>query len=242
MISFYNVHSRTQAKIFRENLIENPIALSLAALESRPFRSFNNLTFSSRILAQETGGNKSRNCLRTIDGGNNEAFVRYLEQEGAAIALDLFPNLPNAGRRGTGEAVRGNDFDLLLAETKKFDTKWSDAVCERRATTIVKAAWNLFSCLYPWQPAQRRDADLRRAMKSAVGVRACEFRKIIAGPRSACDGTIQAAHIKPYARGGTDRAWNGVWLCKKHHKATEGRLRGRRVASNLRRVSIRFET
>ncbi len=78
-------------------------------------------------------------------------------------------------------------------------------------------------------------------MLSKPGLCGCEYDQIIDAPQSDCDGSaVEAAHIIPYARGGSDRAWNGVWLCSKHHKMTEGRLSGCRDRSDLMSVQVRF--
>ena len=72
---------------------------------------------------------------------------------------------------------------------------------------------------------KKRDASLRRAMLSSPGLCDCEHEQIAGVPKTEGDGTaVEAAHIIPYARGGSDRAWNGVWLCAEHYRATEGKL------------------
>jgi len=77
-------------------------------------------------------------------------------------------------------------------------------------------------------------------MLATLGERPCEYARIADAPRAACDGThVQAAHVIPYAHGGSDRAWNGLWLCGGHHRATEGRLAGRRDPGDLGRVAVR---
>jgi hypothetical protein len=78
----------------------------------------------------------------------------------------------------------------------------------------------------------------------AAGIpQACEVERIVGGPRSQCDGSpVQAAHIIPYVAGGNDRPTNGLWLCGKHHRATEGRLAGSRDRRDLSMMQVRVVT
>lgn len=125
--------------------------------------------------------------------------------------------------------------------TIKLSLPKGDEIAAKRTSEVIDAAWHLFSCLYPWESPRKRDASLRRAMLSKPGLRGCEYDQITGAPQSNCDGSaVEAAHIVPYARGGSDRAWNGVWLCSKHHKMTEGRLSGCRNRSDLRSMQVRF--
>lgn len=240
-VSFWNVHARAPAKLLRANLLQRPEALTLAAEGTREFRTRHYLHYASRERSRRTGGRAWADVVEVVAEKHWPAFEARLRQDSASIARDLFPDLPSAGRRGTGTAVRGSDFSLLLADSRVLDRAPSDAVGAARAARIVDAAWHLFACLYPWEPAQQRDADLRRAMLGALGQSVCEYSRIAGAPRIACDGTpVQAAHVVPYARGGSDRPWNGLWLCGKHHRVTEGRLAGRRDPSDLSQLNIRF--
>ncbi|MEO8461101.1 MAG: HNH endonuclease signature motif containing protein [Dokdonella sp.] len=170
-------------------------------------------------------------------------FRTQLRDEAMHIPSDLFPNLASVGLARTGDSLRGYYFELLLADRRSVpaDRKKLN-VAVRNASTIVQAAWHLFACLYPWEPIAVRRAGLRRAMAGTLGVGACEYRSISNTPASRCDDTqVQAAHIVPYALGGNDRPWNGLWLCEKHHRETEGKISGRRDPSNLSRVTVRFD-
>lgn len=240
-VCFHNVHARAPAKLLRANLLQRPEALLLAAEGTRAFREHHYLHYGSRARSRRTGGRSWADVVEVIREDDRPTFAAWLRDEGATIARDLFPELPSAGRRGTGTTVRGSGFSLYLADTDELEGAPSDAAGAERAATIVDAAWHLFACLYPWEPARPRDADLRRAMLSALGEGACEYGRIADAPRSACDGTpVQAAHVKPYARGGSDRPWDGLWLCGKHHRATEGRLDGRRDPGDLTSVSVQY--
>jgi hypothetical protein len=46
--------------------------------------------------------------------------------------------------------------------------------------------------------------------------------------KTACSGQTEGAHIKPHKKGGSDKLPNGVWLCQRHHRLTEGKLDGKR--------------
>jgi hypothetical protein len=240
-IYFYNVHARTPAKMLRTNLMRRPEALVLAAEGTREMRSYHYLHYGSRKRSRLTGGRTWMDVIEVIEDDDWLAFEHRLRNDGESIVRDLFPELPSMGRRGTGTAVRGSDFSLLLAESWVLDRVPSEAIGFERATIIIDAAWNLFACFYPWEPAQQRDADLRRSLVAAIGKGTCEYHHIAKAPRSTCDGTsVQAAHIIPYARGGSDRPWNGLWLCSKHHLATEGKLTGSRDHRDLQRILVRF--
>ncbi|MEO0348835.1 MAG: HNH endonuclease signature motif containing protein [Cyanobacteria bacterium P01_A01_bin.15] len=242
-ISFFNVHSRTPAKLLRTNLKQRPEALINAAEGCLHLRDYHYLHYSSRKISCQTGAKKWIDTVRKIESSNWKVFKRELESELNGIVYDLFPELPSVGKAGTGESVRGSDFCLLLADYHRIEFAKTDEIAAQRATEVIDAAWHLFSCLYPWESPKKRDASLRRAMLSNPGLCNCEYDQIVGAPKLSCDGlSVEAAHIIPYARGGSDRSWNGIWLCKKHHRITEGRLAGYRDRSDLSRVQVRFLT
>jgi 5-methylcytosine-specific restriction endonuclease McrA len=240
-ISFYNVHSRTPALQLRKNLLQQPEGLLYAAEGTLHLRSSHYLHFSSRMACRKTGGKKWADTVRIIKTHSWKEFKQEIAQDPYALVRDMFPELPSAGKVGSGIPVRGSDFRLLLAEYRKIEVAKADEVAEDRAAQIINAAWHLFACLYPWESPRVRDASLRRALLSKPGLLHCEFRKILNSDHSECDGTqVEAAHIIPYSRGGSDRYWNGVWLCSKHHRMTEGRLSGRRSLSNPVELDVSF--
>jgi len=240
-ISFYNVHSRTPAKLLKKNLKQCPEAIVNAAEGCLHLRDYHYLHFSSRKISRQTGARRWADTVRVIESPTWKDFRRELESDLNGIVKDLFPKLPSAGRVGTGDAIRGSDFCLFLADYHQIEFAKTDEIAAKRATEFVDAVWHLFSCLYPWESPRKRDASLRRAMLSKPGLCDCEYDQIMGAPQSHCDNSaVEAAHIVPYARGGSDRAWNGVWLCSKHHKITEGRLSGCRDRSDLTRVQVRF--
>ncbi|MFN9623626.1 MAG: hypothetical protein ACK587_12475 [Cyanobacteriota bacterium] len=209
-INFYNVHSRTPALQLRKNLLQQPEGLLCAAEGTLHLRNHHYLHVSSRITCRKTGGKKWADTVRIIQSPSWREFKKEIAQDTNALIRDMFPELPSAGKVGTGIPVRGSDFCLLLAERRKIEYAKTDEVAEDRAAQIINAVWHLFACLYPWESPRVRDAPLRRAMLSKPGLLHCEFRKILHSDHSECDGTqVEAAHIIPYARGGSDRYWNG---------------------------------
>ena len=240
-ISFFNVHSRTPAKLLKTNLKQRPEALVNAAEGCLHLRHYHYLHYSSCKVSRQTGARRWIDTVRVIQSSTWEDFRKELESDLTSIVKDLFPDLPSAGKAGTGEAIRGSDFCLFLADYDQIESARTDEIAAERAAQVIDAAWHLFACLYPWESPKKRDASLRRAMLSNPGLCTCEYEKIVGAPRTDCDGSaVEAAHITPYARGGSDRAWNGIWLCAKHHLATEGKLSGCRNRSDLSKVQVKF--
>ncbi|EDX82861.1 HNH endonuclease domain protein [Synechococcus sp. PCC 7335] len=240
-ISFYNVHSRTPAKQLKKNLKQRPEAIISAAEGCLHLRDYHYLHFCSRQVSRQTGARRWADTVRVIKSPEWEEFKAEIEKDLNSLVKDLFPELGSTGHVGTGEAMRGSDFSLFLADYQQIEFAVTDSLAAERAAAVIDAAWHLFSCLYTWEPVRRRDASLRRAMLSSPGLCDCEYERIAGVAKTACDGSaVEAAHIIPYARGGSDRAWNGVWLCSKHHRATEGKLSGRRTGPALSEVQVRF--
>jgi 5-methylcytosine-specific restriction endonuclease McrA len=242
-INFFNVHSRTPAILLRRNLLEQPEALLNAAEQTVHLRRHHYMHFSSRSACRKNGAKRWVDTINVIESASWKDFKQQLTKDTLALIRDMFPELPSSGRIGTGDAVRGSDFRLLLAEYHRVQHAKSDEVAEDRASQIIEAAWHLFACLYPWESPKTRDASLRRAMLSKPGLLACEYKKIEGSCDSECDGSdVQAAHIVPYSQGGSDRYWNGMWLCVKHHRMTEGRVRGRRSRTSPDELQVRLNT
>jgi 5-methylcytosine-specific restriction endonuclease McrA len=240
-IGFHNVHSRTPALLLRKNLLQRPEALLFASERTRHLRGYHYLHFSSRIASRTSCGKKWADTVRIIETSSWDEFKQQISMDPCALVRDMFPELSSAGKIGTGVPVRGSDFYLLLAEYRKIEFAKSDEVAARRASEVIDAAWNLFACLYPWDAPRARDASLRRAMLSKPGLLDCEYKKIANSDCSDCDGSaVQAAHIVPHARGGSDRYWNGMWLCSKHHQMTEGRVTGSRSRVNPVELNVRL--
>lgn len=128
-------------------------------------------------------------------------------------------------RKNSSQHNLGNTFYLELA--------WRPRL--RDIPDIIEKTWNLFLWLYPSKPLFTRDASLYRSMQKIE--RKCEFRDIKGLPadmfETECEGVIQAAHIKPHSKGGSDKLNNGLWLCEKHHRMTEGRISGSRDTEKI---------
>ncbi|NEQ51690.1 MAG: hypothetical protein F6K11_16375 [Leptolyngbya sp. SIO3F4] len=147
--------------------------------------------YSSRKVSRQTGAKKWVDTVRVIEAPIWKDFKRELESDLSGLIKDLFPELPSAGRVGTGESVRGSDFCLLLADYHQIEFAKTDEMAVQRAAEVIDAAWHLFSCLYPWESPKKRDASLRRAMLSRPGLRNCEYDQIIGAPKSDCDGSAK---------------------------------------------------
>ena len=163
-ISFHNVHSRTPALLLRRNLMQQPEALLNASERTLHLRSYHYLHFSSRIRSRRSGAKKWADTVRVIESSSWNAFKKEISADPLALVRDMFPELPSAGKVGSGTPVRGSDFYLLLADYRKIEYAKSDEVCANRASQVVDAAWHLFACLYPWDSPRARDESLRRAM------------------------------------------------------------------------------
>ena len=124
----------------------------------------------------------------------------------------------------------GNIFVLTLA--RNFN--------ENDIKKIISKSFNLFLWLYPSNPLFKRNASLNRSLANKV-VRNCEIRQIKFLPKSIfneiCSGQIEAAHIKPHKNGGSDKLSNGLWLCNKHHRLTEGKLSGKR---SIEQIEVKY--
>jgi 5-methylcytosine-specific restriction endonuclease McrA len=240
-ICFLNVHSRAPAKLLRANLGREPEAILRAAEGSLGLRQYHYLHYSSRIASRRTGAKKWSDTIKVIESASWREFQRELAEDLSGLVRDMFPELPSAGKIGSGEPVRGSDFRLFLADYHRIELAKTDELAASRAANVVNAAWHLFACLYPWDSPRLRDSSLRRALLSKPGPLACEYQKILGAGDSACDGDgVQAAHVIPHSRGGSDRYWNGLWLCAKHHLMTEGRIAGGRSRSDPFQLDVRL--
>ena len=111
------------------------------------------------------------------------------------------------------------------------------------APTLAAAYLPLLECMLPLEgepldpKRETRNARLRAKLAKVTGPAkqcSCEHRKIDGlDSRFACSGPLEGAHIKPYQKGGSDTADNGLWLCRVHHCETEGRIEGNRLSVRL---------
>ena len=129
-----------------------------------------------------------------------------------------------------GKTGIGNIFGLRLA--KEFS--------KNDISKIIEKSWDLFLWLYPSKPVFKRNASLNRSLQKIENK--CEIGKIRNLPeailKTACSGHVEGAHIKQHKHGGSDKLANGVWLCKLHHRLTEGKLDGKR---GLDIFEVKFE-
>ncbi|MEY4531302.1 MAG: hypothetical protein RLZZ156_2023 [Deinococcota bacterium] len=221
-LAFYLVHSKLVAKIFKSN---TRFEILIGALKrTQYFRNSEFLYWSSRV-AQKSLENGDED-ITIFDVDSFTSFSRQLRafDKQYDFAKDLFP--PAISKFGKKPTWRGNDFYALLAEN-------CSKLSKKKITELLEASWELFCCLYPREPLEKRDASLARSLRSAKIARECEYKRIQNIPSARiiakkCVGEIQGAHIKPHAFGGSDKALNGLWLCQLHHRATEGKLQGTR--------------
>ena len=129
-----------------------------------------------------------------------------------------------------GKTGNGNIFALRLA----------DDFSKNDVSKIIEKSWDLFLWLYPSNPVFKRNAALNRSLQKIENK--CEIGKIRNLPKAilktACSGQIEGAHIKPHKNGGSDKLENGLWLCKFHHRLTEGNLKGYRGIDTF---EVKFE-
>jgi hypothetical protein len=224
-VSFVLEHSPIIARLFKHNLVLSSMIAVVRSTEE--FRRTHWVYRSSRQAVRL--GFKSHG----IAGSSLAEFVSQLEEFDARYGFvkDMFPKRPNTGKGGGTAPVAGNTFYLALADRPElFDS-------QHGVRLLVERSWPLFLCLYPVEPIEGRSASLARNMRVRGIPAVCEFGSIVFPESNSisplCRGAIQGAHIKPDALGGSDRPENGVWLCEYHHRATEGKLAGRRSDSGL---------
>lgn len=219
-LAFYMVHSPAMAKVFKKNL--ELTTLVEVAKSTAPFRARSYMFWSSRAAKQQGL------MLAAVEDENINAFLQQVHEfhQEFDFKRDLFPPTENQGKGDGPSKWAGNDFGLLLAE-KVSSFAYS------QLESLVAAAWPLFLTLYPQEALEQRVASLARNLRSAGVVGRCEYHRITGSPpvssaSSQCSGPIEGAHVKPHSLGGTDLASNGMWLCRSHHRITEGRLAGQR--------------
>jgi hypothetical protein len=167
------------------------------------------------ILLYKFKGNKEQIAERKIENFLKE--IDIIEENGFAKSLFSKSNQTEKGH--------GNVFSFCIAN------KFKESDVEK----IIDLTWDLFLWLYPSKPLFSRDASLNRNLKKIL--RQCEINEIKSLPKkmlmSKCDGQIEGAHIKPHKLGGSDKMENGLWLCNKHHKMTEGKIQGQRSLTTI---------
>lgn len=222
LLWFSLVHNPIGTEIFKKNLLLEKL-LSVAKATAR-FRTFDQLEFGSKQAYASKGDE-----MHLISSYDVKHFLREVVEhdEEHDMARDLFPKLPSRGKKITRDHARtaGKHFTLLLASggaIERFD--------KPTIKKIIDLSWPLFLSLYPTKPILKRDATLRRQLLVIDPVVCCNVNAIIRLPKSIknslCSAVFEAAHIKPHRAGGNDKGINGIWLCRAHHKLTEGKLKG----------------
>lgn len=224
-IAFFLVHSPLLAALFKRNLVFSTLTSVLE--QTQDYRRQHRVHWSSRFASVNVNPNV---CVESRDHDEVIDVLRNFNRKFGFVD-DLFPRVPNRGVSGGKAPVAGNDFFVRLAD------KVSRIGTRGGIQKLVDLSWPLFLCLYPVSAIEKRCASLARALKSLKLEHRCEFSRI-RKPRShglslECRGTLQAAHIKPHSRGGSDRPENGLWLCEFHHRLTEGKLEGHRGRTEI---------
>lgn len=219
---FSLVHNPIGTELFKENLrIDTLVEVSK---KTARFRTSDKIEFGSkRAFASE------RDEMHVISSGSIKHFIRDLIEHDEQYDLqhDLFPKLPSRGKSRTSDHARsaGKHFRLLLADGEAIE-RFDKPTIKK----IIDRAWPLFLMLYPTKPIAKRDATLARQLRVLDPDVQCNLHNVKRVPKRVkdidCSLTIEAAHIKPHRSGGNDKAGNGIWLCRAHHKLTEGKLKG----------------
>jgi hypothetical protein len=219
-LSFYLVHSRLMATFLKSNITTEILVQVID--QTWRFRDTNYLYWSSRVAKNQVDS-QGIMTIQSLNLKLCKSQIRQFDKQ-HGLANDLFP----IHRRKDGKKAiyEGNDFFVLLGEN-------CITLSQQEIAELLDSSWQLFCCLYPTEPLERRAAALARSLRSAKISRECEYVTILGLPNARtiakrCAGQIQGAHIKPHAFGGSDKAENGLWLCEHHHRATEGKLQGTR--------------
>lgn len=222
-LKFIIVHSPIIAENFKNNFDFNIFIDSLR--NTSKFRTFHYLVYDGKL------NNKFEKGIR-FRYDNFHLFEDLLLDLNKLQDLKslLFCKKKIDTKEGSKYPIAaGNTLYLGLANNLKIDD----------ILEIIESTWDLFLWLYPTKPIFNRNANLNRSMKSIK--KTCEFKYIIDLPVNIlnikCDEKTEAAHIKPHQFGGSDKLENGLWLCKSHHKLTEGKLIGNRT---LDIINVKF--
>jgi hypothetical protein len=198
---FVLAHSPIMTSFFRNNF-DYEVFRNII-MDTEKYRDENYLRFKRDSKKEEIKTSNMQEFLYKLDEIEKFGFVKSL------FAKDT-----------TGKTGMGNIFGLRLAS----DFSKNDI------SEIIEKSWDLFLWLYPSKPVFKRNASLNRSLQKIENK--CEIGKIRNLPKNiietACSGQIEGAHIKQHKQGGSDKLANGLWLCKLHHRLTEGKLEGYR--------------
>ena len=180
------------------------------------YEVFKNIIINTELYRDENSLRfKNKGKQERIKAIDIKEFLNKLDEiEKVGFAKSVFAK-DTKGITGTG-----NIFALSIARGFKG----------KDINEIIEKSWDLFLWLYPSKPVFQRNASLNRSLNKIENE--CEISKIKNLPKNiletSCSGQIEGAHIKPHKDGGTDKLDNGLWLCKAHHRLTEGKLEGHR--------------
>jgi hypothetical protein len=228
-VAFNLVHCPAMAKRFRENLKSDPTPLIEAISGLLRFRKDAagdigiRISYDSRkeyAEKRKAGKTKGINCTVDIEIEGKTSKTKLSDP---LFAADLFPE------KGP---IAGNHFYLGPISDEEFLER--EVYSEKRLKRFMTIMWPVFALLYPSDYRRKRINGLRRAMVRARIKIKCEKSLIQGLKNSRCQGALEAAHIRPYHRNGSDKPDNGLWLCQKHHRETEGKIQGNRDAITLR--------
>lgn len=212
-LQFIMVHSPIMFSFFQENFDYDTFKTIIK--ETAKYRQYHHMTY---VLYDKS---REKRKFVTIDRNDIDDFLNELDivERKYGFAKTLLSS-KNASKHDLG-----NTFYVDLAH----------CIFPNDIQDIIEKTWNLFLWLYPSKPLFTRDASLYRSMQKIE--RKCEFRDIKGLPadmlETECEGVIQAAHIKPHSKCGSDKLNNGLWLCEKHHRMTEGRISGSRDTEKI---------
>lgn len=166
---------------------------------------------------------RDENFLRFKINSKNERIKTKNVQE-------FLDKLDGIEKHGFVKSVFAKDTKGKTGIGNVFVLRLADDLDKNDISKIIEKSWDLFLWLYPSKPVFKRNASLNRSLHKIEYK--CEISKIKTLPKNilkaACSGKIEGAHIKAYQRGGSDKLENGLWLCKVHHRLTEGKLEGNR--------------
>jgi hypothetical protein len=228
-VAFNLVYCPAMAKCFRENLKSDHSPLIKTISGILRFRKGAagdggiKIVYDSRrenVAKRKAGKPKGINCTVDVEI-EGKAYKTALSSP--SFAADLFPEKT---------PIAGNCFYLGSVNDEEFLVP--GVYSDKRLKRFMTIMWPIFAMLYPSDYRRKRINGLRRAVESGKIEMKCEKAQIKGLILSRCQRLCEAAHIKPFHRGGSDNPENGLWLCQKHHRKTEGRTNEKRDSVKLK--------
>lgn len=210
----YLVHKRKKRLLFA--LAHTPIMLSFFK-KNYDYQIFRTIVADTAQYRDENYLRYKLECVQEVKFRTPDLDV-FLNKVDELETSDFVKTVFSKSK--TGKTGVGNIFGICLAS----------GCDDAGIVKAIDASWPLFLWLYPSKPLFKRNAALNRSLQKID--RVCEINKIKYVSQNilntTCLGQIEGAHIKPHKHGGSDRLENGIWLCTKHHRLTEGKLDGKR--------------